>query len=267
VNGQVFVVGTTDTVWTWDADTSAWIDTGIIGGDMLKAIYDVDANSIVDKAESVDDGAGNVTSGAEVKTAYDHSQIVTGNPHAIASTDIADFNTGVGSAIGTEDLVFHTPGRVGSGASWADAGLIDNMPAILFDSAKDEKSSYVEVLLTRISLLTVDPVVSFFIYSTTLPVLTTADDVRWQLEVRNIAPGNSTAGAADQTLLATQTLPTIATNSNQGVLTFTLDRTLMTAGETLLLVLSRLGTDAADNYTGDVGVAEASLLAEYEVFN
>nr|WP_317399323.1 hypothetical protein [uncultured Gemmiger sp.] len=27
-NGQWAIVGTTDTIWTWDADTAAWVDTG-----------------------------------------------------------------------------------------------------------------------------------------------------------------------------------------------------------------------------------------------
>jgi len=41
------------------------------GGDMTKAVYDTDADNIVDKAEAVDDGAGNATTAAQVKEAYD----------------------------------------------------------------------------------------------------------------------------------------------------------------------------------------------------
>ena len=40
------------------------------GGDMTKAVYDTDSDNIVDKAEAVDDGAGNATTAAQVKEAY-----------------------------------------------------------------------------------------------------------------------------------------------------------------------------------------------------
>ena len=53
-------------------DGSAWVDDSGSGtGDMLKTTYDTDDDGIVDKAETVDDGAGNSTTAAEVKTAYD----------------------------------------------------------------------------------------------------------------------------------------------------------------------------------------------------
>ena len=39
--------------------------------DMLTSVYDTDNDGIVDKAENVDDGAGNATTAANVKIAYD----------------------------------------------------------------------------------------------------------------------------------------------------------------------------------------------------
>lgn len=45
------------------------------GGDMLQATYDVDADNIVDKAENVDDGAGNASTAAQVKTAVTNSHV------------------------------------------------------------------------------------------------------------------------------------------------------------------------------------------------
>lgn len=40
-NGQFAMLGSTDTVWTWDSDTVAWVDTGSnVVGDMTKAVYD-----------------------------------------------------------------------------------------------------------------------------------------------------------------------------------------------------------------------------------
>src|SRR3989344_2426329 len=53
-------------------DGSAWVDAAG-SGDMTKAVYDTDNDGIVDKAESVDDGAGNATTAAQVKEAYDRS--------------------------------------------------------------------------------------------------------------------------------------------------------------------------------------------------
>ena len=41
------------------------------GGDMLKSTYDTDNDGIVDKAETIDDGAGNSATAAEVKAAVD----------------------------------------------------------------------------------------------------------------------------------------------------------------------------------------------------
>jgi hypothetical protein len=50
---------------------SAWVilfeELGL--GDMLKSTYDVNANNIVDKAESIDDGAGNTASAVDLKDA------------------------------------------------------------------------------------------------------------------------------------------------------------------------------------------------------
>lgn len=45
-------------------------------GDMKKSVYDTDNDGIVDKAENVDDGAGNASTAAQVKSAVDlkHAQ-------------------------------------------------------------------------------------------------------------------------------------------------------------------------------------------------
>jgi len=57
------------------ADGVVWDDPAG-AGDMLKATYDTDTNNIVDKAETVDDGAGNSSTAADVKDAVTkkHSQ-------------------------------------------------------------------------------------------------------------------------------------------------------------------------------------------------
>ncbi len=41
VDGNYAIVGSTDTIWIWDQDTTAWVDSGTGGaGDMTQAIYD-----------------------------------------------------------------------------------------------------------------------------------------------------------------------------------------------------------------------------------
>jgi len=55
-------------------DGSSWIKPygeGAGAGDMLKSVYDTDDDGIVDKAESIDDGAGNSATAAEIKDAVD----------------------------------------------------------------------------------------------------------------------------------------------------------------------------------------------------
>jgi len=64
--GGVKATGTPSGKFLKDDDT--WATPG--GGDMTKAVYDTDADNIVDKAEAVDDGAGNATTAAQVKEAY-----------------------------------------------------------------------------------------------------------------------------------------------------------------------------------------------------
>lgn len=56
-------------------------DTPAGSGDMTKAVYDTDDDGIVDKAESIDDGAGNAKTAAEVKAHIDSSA----NPHSVSA--------------------------------------------------------------------------------------------------------------------------------------------------------------------------------------
>ncbi len=62
-------------------DSTAWtlLETGL--GDMLKSTYDTDDDGIVDKAETLDDGVGNVVTAAQalaaVNASHGHSNKVT----------------------------------------------------------------------------------------------------------------------------------------------------------------------------------------------
>ena len=77
-------------------------------GDMLKSTYDTGDNGIVDKAETVDDGAGNVKTAAQIKT---HIDDTTGNPHDIDADDIpailrsGDDSSSSGSGITVQDAI------------------------------------------------------------------------------------------------------------------------------------------------------------------
>lgn len=57
---------------TTDGSAPSW-DALTGGGDMTKAVYDTDIDSIVDKAENVDDGIGNTSTAAQVKSAVTDS--------------------------------------------------------------------------------------------------------------------------------------------------------------------------------------------------
>lgn len=55
-----------------------------LGGDMSKSVYDVNDNGIVDKAESVDDGAGNVKTAGEIAGHIDDLN----NPHQVTKEQV-----------------------------------------------------------------------------------------------------------------------------------------------------------------------------------
>ena len=53
-DGDWAIVGSTDSVWIWDTDTTTWVDSGEQAlGDMVKSVYDSDDDGVVDAADSV----------------------------------------------------------------------------------------------------------------------------------------------------------------------------------------------------------------------
>jgi len=71
---------TDDYILTYDAVTELWgaeAAPGAGSGDMLKSVYDIDEDGIVDKAELLDDGAGNTATPANTKSAITlkHTQL------------------------------------------------------------------------------------------------------------------------------------------------------------------------------------------------
>ena len=150
----------------------------------------------------------------------------------------------------------------GTGAGFADEGFIGDMPVILFAANSTEKAIYTFFSLGRIVLTDTNPTINFIVYSTTAPVATTSDSVRWQLEARYITETELATKAADETILITQGLPTTVANSRQTILTFTLDKTLMTDQDVILFSLSRIGGDSSDIYNADVAIGQSGILAE-----
>lgn len=153
-------------------------------------------------------------------------------------------------------------GLFGSGPGFADEGFIGDMPVILFAANSTEKSIYTFFALSRIILTDTNPTVNFIVYSTTAPVATTSDSVRWQLEARYVAETESATKAADETFLITQGLPTTIANTRQTILQFILDKTLITDQDVLLFTLSRIGGDGSDIYSADIAIGQSGIRAE-----
>jgi len=93
--------------WQLSNNGSTWndIEAGTGSGDMLKSTYDIDEDGIVDKAETIDDGAGNSASASDVKDAVDKKHehtnkaqldlisdgdhdVRTDNPHSVDLGDL-----------------------------------------------------------------------------------------------------------------------------------------------------------------------------------
>lgn len=70
-NGQNATLGSTDTLWAWDADTAAWVDTDTNSlGDMLKATYDPSSkNASAFDMDNMDQGSTNKFATANEKLA------------------------------------------------------------------------------------------------------------------------------------------------------------------------------------------------------
>ena len=202
-------------------------------------------------------------------------QDIDSNPYTTASfIEFYTTNTGEATTIspvtpesGLVDFYISPIGIVGSGVGQADPGFIGNVPVILFDKSSEEEQVTTFKVLSRILLDTVDPVVRFVIYSTALPVLTTGDSIRWQLDVRNIAEDEDATKSPDESLVFTQTFPYLRVDGRQSDLSFTLDRTLMTNQDSMHFTLIRIAGDVSDNYNADVGVSESDINLVVTPFN
>lgn len=163
---------------------------------------------------------------------------------------------------GIEGFFLQPRGLFGSGPGFADNGFIGDVPVVLFSSGATEKAIYTFFASPRVILTDTNPIVRFVVYSTTAPVATTSDSVRWQLQARYIAEAELATKAADETILITQGLPTTVANTRQTILQFILDRTLITDQDVILFTLSRIGGDGSDIYNANVGVGQSGIILE-----
>ncbi len=105
---------------------------------------------------------------------------------------------------------------------------------------------------STVDLSTVNPTLTICF----VPTVTGAGNanVRFQLTMRYVTVGELTTKTADEILL--ETVAVIDTADEMHIVTFTLDRTKMAANDTTSFDLVRLGGDAADTYTGRIGIIE-----------
>ncbi len=166
----------------------------------------------------------------------------------------------VKSINGIEAFFLQPRGSFGTGGGWADEGFIGDMPVLLFSQTLTERAIYNFFALSRVLLADTNPRVAFIVYSTTAPIVTTSDSVRWQLEARYIAETELATKAVDETILITQGLPTTTANTRQTLLQFTLDRTLISDQDVLLFTLSRVGGDGSDIYNSDIAIGQSGII-------
>ena len=221
--------------------TVGGIDIGDIEGfqDSITANTDVTANTVHRSSDGSDHS-------------FIDQTVITGSSPSFDGKNVK----------GIQGFFLQPRGLFGSGPGFADEGFIGDLPVVLFASNSTEKAIYTFFSLGRIVLTDTNPTVNFIIYSTTAPVATTSDSVRWQLEARYIAETESATKAADETFLITEGLPTTVANSRQTVIQFILDRTLITDQDVLLFTLSRIGGDGSDIYGSDVAVGQSGVRAE-----
>jgi hypothetical protein len=169
--------------------------------------------------------------------------------------------------IGTEGFFLTPQGAIGTGAGWADFGLIASLPVLDFAANATERGIFMFFAIARAIFTTVDPEVRFVTYSRNLPVSGSSDDIRWRLTCKYVAVGEQPNKASDQVIAQTQTFTTLTASARQADLVFTLDRALISIGDVIFLNLERVGGDAADNYSSDAAIGQSGALIEVQILN
>jgi hypothetical protein len=209
---------------------------------------------------------------APSQTVFEFDDIVDGNGIPYADSDTFDnflnqnlgsccAGGGGGNAQGIEAFLLSTA-TTGTGVIWADTGRIGDLHVLFYADNNDEKATFDYYALKRIILTNINPEIKLTTYSTDLPVVAVGDAIRWKLEVRYIAVGEQATKAVDETLFITQILTNLGEDTRQDELKFTLNKALMADQDSILFSLTRVSSDGADNYSGDVAVSEGLFVVE-----
>lgn len=164
------------------------------------------------------------------------------------------------STLGIEGFFLSARGDFGTGGGWADSRFIELFPVLLFASNLTERAVYMFFTLKRLELSTVDPIVEFIVYSTSSPDVN--DTIRWRLTTKYLSEGTSLSMAASQVLSQTQTLTVLPDDSRQSILSFTLDRSLISNQDVIHINLQRIGMSEFDTYGDDIGIGQSGIIVE-----
>lgn len=208
---------------------------------------------------------GLLSNQTDLQSALDAKEDYLGTPAVdgyILSSTTGDVRSWISlNGRGVESFYLNPRGSFGTGMGWADAGFIGDVSVTLFNPVLSEKATYGFHIPLRAILTTINPQISFLVYSTVAPTAPNKD-VRWKLDARYIAEGELATKTPDESLLFTQSLSILTSNTRQVDLVFTLNKALITDKDDAILTLTRIGGDAADTYADDVGVGKAGLIIE-----
>ncbi len=183
-------------------------------------------------------------------------QCVDATASAAVWKDLTDTGTGAGPFDRQHDINWRQP--TSSPPSEVQSGYFRCFE--LVGTGASIKEVIADMNLDREVLLgSVNPVVQVF------AIVTTTGggdgDAKLTLNVRYIATGESATKTVDETLSVTKTITNTLDLTYD--FTFTLDRTKMAASDKVSMELGRNPADAADTYSGHLGIAIGSSRLEY----
>lgn len=177
--------------------------------------------------------------------------------------DVGDHVTTVSGALDEKFYIWRRihlapTGQLGTGGLWADYGIIHDFPVVIFSNVIDEQM----VLTYRANEqqhVVEDP--KIIISTTSASIAPQAgDQVRWKLEIRSIACGESLGKVFDYVQYITQTLdddPSYLYAETRNIdLIFDLDISIFEIDDMFLIKLTRLATDILDTFSANIALTE-----------
>ena len=134
-NGQWAIIGSTDTIWTWDSDTSAWVDTGA-QMDLSDYYTKTQTNGIISwlytAIYTIDGWAA--TDGEDLTNGYNWKQTVTltpDDPKAPAVTEDSVFVTGCSylptGVVATDEVLDEALAAINAGYTTSGVGTVTTL--------------------------------------------------------------------------------------------------------------------------------------------